>query len=216
MYDVILADPPWEYKAWSKKKSRTADAHYKTMTVDEICGMGEWVQEIANKNCALFLWSTPPTIDDGLRVLRAWGFRYVTFGFVWEKIVQEKDPDLLDKLKGLLISGNKEITVPANILKKAIRKLENDKKPAIGMGHYTRANTEPCLLGIQGSMPVADKSISQVIRAPRGKHSAKPVEIHKRIELLYPKAKKIELFAREPVDGWEPWGDEVLPGLNKA
>ena len=43
----------------------------------------------------------------------------------------------------------------------------------------------------------------------RGKHSAKPAEVRKRIEEMFPEQKKLELFARTEVDGWDCHGDEV-------
>ena len=43
----------------------------------------------------------------------------------------------------------------------------------------------------------------------RQKHSAKPEEVRKRIEEMFPTQNKIELFARTVVDGWDCHGDEV-------
>lgn len=58
-------------------------------------------------------------------------------------------------------------------------------------------------------MPVADEAVAQVVLAPVGRHSEKPVEVYNRIERLYPKASRLELFARARREGWESWGDEV-------
>lgn len=66
----------------------------------------------------------------------------------------------------------------------------------MGMGHYTRSNPEPCLLGIRGSMPVDDRSIRNLIVSPIREHSRKPDEQYGKIDKLYPGANKIELFAR--------------------
>lgn len=82
-----------------------------------------------------------------------------------------------------------------------------------GMGHYTRANAELCLLGIRGRMPVFDHSVSQVIVAPRQEHSRKPDEVYERIEQLYPNANYVELFARRQRVGWDAWGNELDPTL---
>ena len=81
--------------------------------------------------------------------------------------------------------------------------------PHFGMGHYTRGSTEPCLLGIRGRMPVADKSVRARIDAPVREHSRKPDEQYDKIERLYPGVPKLEMFARYQREGWDSWGDEI-------
>lgn len=86
----------------------------------------------------------------------------------------------------------------------------NRKRRRIGPGNYTRPETEVCLLGIRGRMPVADHKVRQTIDAPWNGHSRKPDEQYDRIERLYPGTRKLEMFARPPVrDGWDTWGNEV-------
>jgi N6-adenosine-specific RNA methylase IME4 len=85
---------------------------------------------------------------------------------------------------------------------------------ATGMGHYTRANAEPCLLAVRGSMPVAHNGIPQVVLSPRTEHSRKPHGVYGRISKLYPDARKLELFARGPGEsGWDVWGDGAENGI---
>ena len=56
-YQVIYADPPWAYRVWSKKgNGRSAESHYPTMSIEEIADLP--VKELADENCALFLWVT--------------------------------------------------------------------------------------------------------------------------------------------------------------
>ena len=76
-------------------------------------------------------------------------------------------------------------------------------------GHYTASNTEPVLLGIKGRMPPHVKLVPQIVATQPGKHSAKPEEVQDRIELMYPKATKLELFARRQRPGWVCLGNEV-------
>ena len=78
-----------------------------------------------------------------------------------------------------------------------------------GPGHYTKSNTELVLLGMKGSMPVDDKTVKQVLIAPRAEHSRKPAEIRSRIEQLYNRPDKLELFARTTTPGWDVWGNET-------
>lgn len=79
----------------------------------------------------------------------------------------------------------------------------------MGGGHYTRANSEPCLLGVRGKLERLDAGVSQLIVTPRGEHSAKPPEARDRIVRLYGNVPRIELFAREKVPGWDAWGNEI-------
>lgn len=52
--------------------------------------------------------------------------------------------------------------------------------------------------------------VQQVVLAPRREHSRKPDEARQRIEQFFgPSARKLELFARQQVEGWVAWGNEV-------
>jgi N6-adenosine-specific RNA methylase IME4 len=77
-----------------------------------------------------------------------------------------------------------------------------------GMGYWTRANSELCLLATRGSPQRRSMDVHQVIMAPVGEHSEKPGEAHKRIERLLA-GPYIELFARKTRPGWSTWGNEV-------
>lgn len=86
---------------------------------------------------------------------------------------------------------------------------------AVGLGHWTRGNTEPCLFATRGSPKRADASVRQVVLdeevicAPRARHSAKPPVVRERIVQLLGDVPRLELFARERVPGWAAWGNEV-------
>ena len=87
-------------------------------------------------------------------------------------------------------------------------KITSKGEPAIGMGHYTRGNSEDCYLGIRGKGLIRQaRDVRQIVLAPRSAHSAKPPEVHERIERLYGNVKRVELFARRRVPGWDAWGD---------
>ena len=79
-----------------------------------------------------------------------------------------------------------------------------------GLGYWTRKGSEICLLGTRGRPKRLARDVPEVIRAPRGRHSEKPAEIHARIERLVP-GPYIELFARARREGWDAWGNH--PGL---
>lgn len=163
-YNVILADPPWRY-SFSRSRSRRVENYYPTMTTAEICALD--VAALAADDAVIFLWTTAPKLIDGLRVLEAWGFRYVT-GAVWDK-------------------------------------------RQIGMGYYFRGQHEHLLIGVRGKpgTPEPAARVASIIKAKRGRHSAKPAIVHEIIERMYPDARRLELFARAPRDQWETWGNEV-------
>jgi N6-adenosine-specific RNA methylase IME4 len=82
-YSVIYADPPWDFKQWSKKGNPVVGGHYDTMSVDKIKSLP--VGRLAGKECVLLLWTTWPHLLHALEVIKAWGFEYKTAGFVWAK-----------------------------------------------------------------------------------------------------------------------------------
>lgn len=176
-YSVIYADPPWKFgsKQISKKggeRFHSLDEEYHTLKTDE---MEKWdVARIAKKDSAIFMWTTNAHVEEAIRLMKAWGFKYKTIAFVWSKLSNK---------------GNEVYT----------------------LGAWTMQNCEIVLFGTRGSMLQNKKSNSvlQLVKAERTAHSKKPNEVRKRIENLFGDVPKIELFARETVDGWDCFGDEV-------
>lgn len=83
-YGVILADPPWKFKTYSKKgKGRSAEAHYDCMDFDQIAYLP--IADFAAKDCVLLLWVTDPMLPRAFELMDAWGFRFSTVGFYWAK-----------------------------------------------------------------------------------------------------------------------------------
>ena len=79
----------------------------------------------------------------------------------------------------------------------------------IGLGYWTRANPELCLLATRGRPTRNDRSIPNLLISPRREHSRKPDEIRQRIVRLCGDLPRVELFARERTPGWYVWGNEV-------
>jgi len=82
-YNIILADPPWTYK--DKASAGKRGSSFKYPTPDK-----EWleklpIESIADDNCVLFLWVTMPLLNEGLELMKAWGFEYKTCAFTWVK-----------------------------------------------------------------------------------------------------------------------------------
>lgn len=80
----------------------------------------------------------------------------------------------------------------------------------MGMGYYTRANAEYCLLATRGKvLKRQSRSVSSVVLSHIERHSQKPKEVRDRIVELFGDRPRIELFARDQADGWDCWGNEV-------
>ena len=80
-YHTIYADPPWMERGGGKIK-RGADRHYPLMSTKDIMALD--VPSIAADDCHLYLWVMNNFLPDGLKVMEAWGFRYVTM-ITWLK-----------------------------------------------------------------------------------------------------------------------------------
>ena len=172
-YNIIYADPPWQYFTYSEKgKGRSAESHYLTMPKKEIQKLP--IPMICAKDSVLFLWATAPCLIEAFELIKAWGFTYKTVGFTWIKQCKRS----------------------ANLF--------------MGLGYYTRANAEFCLLATRGKiLERKSHSVSSVIVSHIEEHSKKPNETRERIVTLFGDVPRIELFARQTVDGWDCWGNEV-------
>ena len=77
-----------------------------------------------------------------------------------------------------------------------------------GLGYWTRANPEMCLLATRGAPKPKARDVRQLIVAPRREHSRKPDQQYERIERLVD-GPYLELFARQHRTGWDALGDET-------
>ena len=109
-YEVIYADPPWRFRVRTEKgKGRSAENHYPTMKLEDICKLP--VKEIAADDSILFMWATFPNLKEAFVVLDAWGFDYKTVAFVWVK--QNKKCDSLFWGMGYWTRSNAEVCLLA-------------------------------------------------------------------------------------------------------
>ncbi len=181
-YQIIYADPPWSFSSkelqrYNGKRFTSMDKHYPTQHKDWIKNLP--IRRITADDCALFLWTTDAHLKEAIEITEAWGFKYVTIAFVWEK------------------------------------KTKNNKT-AVNLGAWTLKSYEMCLFGTKGTMLKYKKAnnIYQKVEAERTKHSKKPSEVRKNIELLFGELPRIELFARQKTEGWDVWGNEVESDIN--
>ncbi|MCL2015920.1 MAG: MT-A70 family methyltransferase [Defluviitaleaceae bacterium] len=181
-YDIIYADPPWDYNGkmqFDKSSIKTenigfeknifissATFKYPTLKLPELKALD--VKAIAAADSLLFMWTTGPQMAYAIELGQAWGFAYKTIAFVWDKMVHNP-------------------------------------------GRYTLSQTELCLVFKKGRIPSprGARNIRQLIHVPRGKHSEKPAEVIDGITKMFPTQNKIELFARKNYNGWDNWGLEI-------
>lgn len=78
-----------------------------------------------------------------------------------------------------------------------------------GMGFWTRAGSESCIIATKGKIKPVKRNIRAVIKAVNEKHSKKPNIFRKKIIELCGDIPRIELFAREKLEGFDVWGNEV-------
>jgi len=84
-----------------------------------------------------------------------------------------------------------------------------------GLGFWTRANPELCLLATRGKPHRRRADVRKLIVSPRREHSRKPDEAYERIEALC-EGPYLEMFARFPRPGWDHWGSNAdLPGIRR-
>jgi N6-adenosine-specific RNA methylase IME4 len=185
-FGAILADPPWDWRSWGRSRGLT---NGNTVTSREVCRHYDLmdastigalpVADLCAKDAVLFMWATWPLLPEAMQVVGDWGFEYKTCAFDWTK-ADNTQPNFFEA----------EVSVQ------------------VGMGYWTRSNTEPCLLGTRGKPKRVNADVRQAIIAPRREHSRKPDGIHERIERLVA-GPYLELFARQQRPGWTVWGNQT-------
>jgi N6-adenosine-specific RNA methylase IME4 len=91
-FGTILADPPWQFQ---NRTGKVAPEHkrlarYGTMTLEEICALP--VADIADDPSHLYLWVPNALLPQGLEVMNAWGYRYIS-NIVWHKVRKDGGSD---------------------------------------------------------------------------------------------------------------------------
>ncbi len=184
-YKVIYADPAWTHVTWSKKgKGRSPEQHYKCMTLDEIKAIP--VSEWCDENCVLLIWTLDHMIPQALEVIEAWGFTFKTVGFNWVKLRKRQRLDIFGFFRDILAGAF-----------------------PIGMGYWTRANPELCLLATRGKPKRVDRSVRRLVVEHVREHSRKPDRIRDDIVRLCGDVERLEMFTRTKTPGWDFWGNET-------
>jgi N6-adenosine-specific RNA methylase IME4 len=104
VFNVIYADPAWEYN--NTGVHGAASDHYDTMDAEAIYGLLERIQLQIDENAILFLWVTNALLTEGLECIRRWGFNYKS-NAVWVKT------DLVKPGSGWYLRGQHELLLMA-------------------------------------------------------------------------------------------------------
>jgi len=186
-YGTILCDAPWRYETWNKPtaipRGRSGGTNVSADVHYSTMTTDEIaalpVLDLATEDCCLFMWATWPMLKAAMRVIEAWSFSYKTCAFDWMK-------------------GNGS----------QIDMFRDDLDTHMGMGFWTRANSEPCLLATRGKPKRSNADVRMGIFEPRRQHSRKPDCVYERIERLVV-GPRVELFARTERSDWSSWGNET-------
>jgi len=186
-FNVILIDPPWQYRDRINDHSRGAINHYPTLSLDQIKAFP--INDYSHAGTYLFLWTTKDFRINAEKIMFTWGFEFKT-EFIWVKTKQNKD--------GKPVLDSDEDLVPVGDVR-------------IGMGHYNRLCHEVMLLGV---LPGANTPLKNATKEPSvffasiSEHSAKPAEsyalIERNVDPPY-----LEIFARKNRPNWVSWGNEI-------
>ena len=178
-YGAILADPPWGFQCWDGMDKKVASRG--SVTPYQTMSMDE-IRALPVAELAA---------DDC--TLFMW--------VVW--------PTLPEAISIIEAWGFKYKTCAFCWLKgDPYRLFALEEDVYMGLGYWTRANSEVCLLATRGKPKRLSAGVRQGILAPRREHSRKPDCVHERIERLVA-GPYLELFARQRRPGWDSWGNEV-------
>lgn len=89
-YNIIYADPPWEYKESGGGRRGTAGLPYPTMATEEICKLP--IKDIAEDNSILFIWATFRKIKECIATIEAWGMSITDWLLIGQKRGRMENP----------------------------------------------------------------------------------------------------------------------------
>lgn len=178
-FGAIYADPPWQFKALWGTATGPGNRSADYQTMTIEEIAALPVRDLAADNSVLFIWGIWILMPRVFEVIDAWGFTYKSCAFDWMK---------------------------ANVRQVDI--FREDADVQMGLGYWTRANSEPCLLATRGKPKRLNADVRQGIIEPRRQHSRKPDCVYERIERLVA-GPYLELFARNKRRGWTSWGNET-------
>ncbi|QEG36156.1 MT-A70 family methyltransferase [Bythopirellula goksoeyrii] len=175
-FTTIYADPPWPYR--NRSSNGAANNHYPTLSMDDI--LAEPVKELVGPSGHLHLWCPASFLEEGLAVIKAWGFVYKSY-FVWIKETIGTG-NYYRRADELMLFGN--------------RTLNNDQ--------------EMLLLGTRGGEGFLDHTVRSWQKYPRREHSRKPDEVREMVEKVSPGPYLELYSRSQPKRGWTHYGNQIV------
>ncbi|NJI82876.1 MT-A70 family methyltransferase [Shewanella sp. Iso12] len=199
-YQIIYADPAWKFNDKNQNGNRGASCKYDVMSLEQMKDLP--VADMAADDCTLFMWHVPAMPLEALELVKAWGFTLKTMkAFTWVKLNKRFFNNLQREFRVNQIDLQ---TMPEEQLLQLLMAATK-----IGLGHWSRGNTEDCLIAVRGKPKRQGKGVRQLIIEPIREHSRKPDCTRDRIVELIGDLPRVELFARQNHPGWHAWGNEV-------
>lgn len=218
-FQVIVADPPWAFKDSLKMSdvARGAAANYSVMSISDIKQLP--INTYAADGAILALWVPSSLLQEGLDTMSAWGFKHKQT-YVWVKTKKEPLKAINQLFSGALqmySKAKKDLSTKEykKVLQGLIAAYKQEMSLAFGMGRLFRQTHEICLIGTNNNkiyQMLENKAQRSVSFGENLKHSAKPEHLQDSLEIMFPKAQKLELFARRHKAGWTCLGNEVCNG----
>jgi len=213
MFDLIVADPCWKFndKLSMSSVKRGAESQYAVLDDSDIINLN--VKSIANQNSVLALWVPSSKLSVGLECCNSWGFKNIVQTFCWVKT--KKKP--LEKLEKALINSLKKSTDQKQTICDEIDKFDLNDVLNFYMGRTFRNTHEIAIIATKGKVTklVKNKSQRSVFLGGIAKHSEKPEDLQNKLDLIFPQANKLELFARRARNGWLCVGNECPTTLGQ-
>jgi N6-adenosine-specific RNA methylase IME4 len=218
-FRVIVADPPWSFSDQLKMSDvkRGSQANYDVMTNSDIREL-PMEQFISPTGSLIALWVPGSLLQDGMDTMKAWGFEQKQT-YVWVKNkklpVSTILPSLVENIEGAIKSIGYVKKNWKEHFSYCLRDFSLGSMLAFGMGRHFRQTHEICLIGTSDNQiyqHLKNKSQRSVCLAPNLGHSSKPEALQDSLELMFPRGKKLELFARRHRPGWVCLGNETCHG----
>jgi N6-adenosine-specific RNA methylase IME4 len=194
--------------ALAKRLKRVADLA--DVPLDEACTVADLHALVAGGRRFGTIYADPPWKYDNQRTRASTGYHYPTMSL--EEIAALPVGELAAEKSHLHLWATKDFRKEAEAVLDAWGFEPKGEriwcKPQLGLGNYWRSSHEYLLLGVRGGLTFPPTNLKSWFQADRGRHSAKPEQARKDVEVVSP-GPRLELFGRRPVDGWVVWGNEV-------
>lgn len=175
-YSTIYADPPWPFR--NRSSNGAADNHYPPMPMDNI--LAEPVKKLVGKKAHLHLWVPASFLEEGLAVIKAWGFIYKGY-FVWVK-KHIGAGNYYRRSDELMLFGDRHIGIDQEML----------------------------MLGTRGGEVFLDHSIRSWQEYARREHSRKPDEVRDMVEKVSPGPYLEMYSRNKPKRNWTCYGNQIV------